>query len=74
MLGGLGSRCGWGHDDLNLKRNQFGRKLGQLLKLPIGISVFNRKVATFDVTKFTHSLEEGLSQVGESGRAVSQKT
>jgi len=38
-----------GHDDINLERNQFGRKSGVPLELPLGISVFNDDVAALDV-------------------------
>ena len=58
----------------NLERNQFGRKRGEPLELPLGVSVFDHDVATFDVTEVTQSFDEGLSQVGESGRAVSEET
>jgi hypothetical protein len=51
----------------NLERNQFGRKSGKPLGLPLGISVFDHDVAALDVTEVTQSLEEGLSQVEGSG-------
>ena len=53
-----------GHDDINLERNQFGRKSGELLGLPLGRSVFDHEVATLYVTEVTQSLTEGLCQVG----------
>ena len=56
--------CLGGHDDINLERNQFGRKSGEPLGLPLGISVFDHDVATLDVTEVTQSLTEGLWQVG----------
>ena len=55
-------------DDINLERNQFGRKSGEPLELPLGISVFNHDVAALDVTEVTQSLEEGVAQVGASGQ------
>ena len=60
MLGGQGAGCAWGHDDINLERNQFGRESREPLDLPLGISVFDHDVAALDVTEVTQSLEEGL--------------
>ena len=34
LFGGQDLRCGWGHDDINLERNQFGRKSGEPVELP----------------------------------------
>src|SRR5215467_14670974 len=48
--------CASGHDDINLKRNQFGRKGGEPLKLSFGISVFAHDAAALDVTEVTQSL------------------
>ena len=48
-----------------LRRDQFGRKSGEPLDLPLGISVFNHDVAALDVTEVTQSLTEGLWQVGK---------
>jgi hypothetical protein len=73
LLGGQGGGCGCGHDDINLERNQFGRKSGEPLVLPLGISVFDHDVAALDVTEVTQSLEEGLSQVGERGQVGRQE-
>src|SRR5206468_4977836 len=73
LLGGKGSGCAHGHDDINFERNQFGRKSGEPLELPLGISVFNDDVATLDVAEVTQSLTEGLAQVGarsQVGRQV----
>jgi hypothetical protein len=53
-----------GQDDINLERNQFGRKSGEPLGLPLGISVFDHEVAALDVTEITQSLTEGLAQGG----------
>jgi hypothetical protein len=53
-------RCAWGRDDINLERNQFGRKSGVPLGLSLRIPVFDQEVAALDVTDFTQSLEEGL--------------
>ena len=72
MLGGQGGGCACGHDDINLERNQFGRKSGEPLELPLGISVFDHDVAALDVTEVTQSLEEGLLQVGISGQVGRQ--
>ena len=73
MLGGQGGECAsCSHDDINLERNQFGRKSGEPLGLPLGISVFNHEVAALDVTEVTQSLEEGLLQVGISGQVGRQ--
>jgi hypothetical protein len=65
--------CAYSHDDINLERNQFGRKSGEPLGLPLGISVFNHDVATLDVTEVTQSLAEGLPQVGASGHVERQE-
>jgi hypothetical protein len=73
LLGGQGLGCASGHDDINLERNQFGRKSGEPLGLPLGISVFNDDVATLDVAEVTQSLEEGLGQVGSSGQVGRQE-
>ncbi len=56
-----------GQDDINLERNQFGRKSGEPLGLPLGISVFNDDVATLDVAEVPQSLKEGFSRVDGSG-------
>ncbi len=72
LFGGQGGDYAWGHDDLNLERNQFGRKSGEPLELPLGISVFNHDVATLDVTEVPQSLEEGLGQVGIGGQVEPQ--
>jgi hypothetical protein len=56
LLGGQGMGCAWGHDDINLERSQFGRKSGEPLGLPLGISVFDHEVAALDVTEVTQSL------------------
>ena len=72
MLGGQGGGCASGHDDINLERNQFGRKSGEPLELPLGISVFDHDVAALDVTEVTQSLTEGLAQVGASGQVGRQ--
>jgi len=50
-------------DDINLQRNEFGRKSGEPLEFPLGIPVFNDDVATLDVTEVTQSLEEGRVQL-----------
>ena len=63
-LAARAAACACRHDDINLERNQFGRKSGEPLELPLGISVFNHDVATLDVTEVTQSLTEGLRQVG----------
>ena len=69
LLGGQGGVCASsGHDNIDLERNQFGRKSGKPLGLPPGISVFDHDVATLDVTEVTQALEEGLAQVGITGR------
>src|SRR3989337_1088844 len=64
LFGGQGGGCAWGHDDINLERNEFGRKSGEPLGLPLGISVFNHDVSALDVAEVTQSLEEGLAHVG----------
>ena len=53
-----------GHDDINLERNQFGRKSGEPFGLPHGSSGFDHDVATLDVAEVTQSLEEGLVRWG----------
>src|SRR5712691_229950 len=49
-----------------------GRESGEPLGLPLGRSVFNHEVAALDVTEVTQALDEGLSQLGESGQAARQ--
>ena len=74
MIGGQGSlRASSGHDHINLERNQFGRKRGEPLELPLGRSVFNDDVATLDVTEVTQSLTEGLVQEGVSALVERQE-
>ena len=53
VLGGQGMGGASGQDDINLERNQFGRKSGKPLGLPLGISVLDGEVATLDVTEVT---------------------
>ena len=61
MLGGQGGKCAaGGHDDINLEGNQFGRKSGEPLGLPLGRSDFKRDVSALDVTEVTESLTECL--------------
>jgi hypothetical protein len=72
LLGGQGGGCAWGHDDINLERDEFGRDSGEPLELPLGRSVFDHEVAALDVTEVTQSLKKGLSQVGVTGRLVPQ--
>src|SRR5262245_58720323 len=57
---------------MNLERNQFGRKSGEPVELPLGISVFNYEVATLDVTEVTQSLMEGLARLGIRGQVLPQ--
>jgi hypothetical protein len=63
FLGGEWDACvsSFGHDDINLERNQFGRESGEPLDLPFGISVFDHEVATLDVPEVTQPLEESLA-------------
>jgi hypothetical protein len=61
LLGGEGLECASDHDDVNLERNEFGRKSGEPLGLPLVKSVFDHDVAALDVTEITQSLEEGLA-------------
>ena len=72
MLGGQGGGCASGHDDINLERNQFGRKSGEPLELPLSISVFNHDGTALDVAEVTQSVTEGLWQVGRSGQVGPQ--
>jgi hypothetical protein len=60
LLGGQGLGCASGQADVNLERDQFGRKSGEPLGLPLGTSEFNHDVAALDVTEVTQSLAEGL--------------
>src|SRR5882724_5141305 len=53
LLGGQSLGCASGQDDINLERNQFGRKSGEPLGLPLGISVLDHDVAALDVTEVT---------------------
>ncbi|MGH7356544.1 MAG: hypothetical protein ACRELS_18450, partial [Candidatus Rokuibacteriota bacterium] len=52
--------------------NQFGRKSGEPLELPLGISVFNHDVAALDVAEVTQSLKEGLARAGVTGQVKRQ--
>ncbi len=61
LLGGQSLGCASGQDDINLERNQFGRKSGEPLGPPLGISVFNLDVAALDVTEVTQSLRRPLA-------------
>jgi hypothetical protein len=73
LLGGQdGERACGDHDDVNLERDQFGRKSGEPLELPLGISVFDHQVAALDVTEVTQSLTEGLLHDGISGQVGRQ--
>jgi hypothetical protein len=72
LLGGQGGGCAWGHEDINLERDQFGRESGEPLGLPLGVPVFDHEVAALDVTEVMQSLKECLSQVGVTGRVVPQ--
>src|SRR6202008_4083013 len=56
-----------GHEHIDLERNQFGRKRGEALRLPLGISVFDHDMAALDAAEVTQPLEEGLVPVGPSG-------
>ena len=68
LLGGQSGGCAsCGHDHINLERNQFGRKSGEPLDLPLGISVFDHNVSALDVTEVTQAVKESLCQVGGSG-------
>src|SRR5204862_1727149 len=73
LPGGQGGGCRWGHDDINLERNQFGRKSWEPLELPLGISVFDHDVAALDVTEVTQSLTEGLVHVGVAAAGLSAR-
>jgi hypothetical protein len=74
LLGGQGGGgASSGHDDVNLERNQLGRKSREPLELPLGISVFDHDIAALDVTEGTQSLEEGPSQVRVSARVERQE-
>jgi hypothetical protein len=71
LLGGQGGGgASSGHDDVNLERNQFGRKSREPLELPLGISVFDHDIAALDVAE--GASEEGLSQVRVSARVERQ--
>jgi len=73
MLGGQGSGCGsGGEEDINFEGHQFGRKSGEPLELPRGISVFNDDVATLDVTEVMEPLAESLS-VARIGHQVGRQ-
>ena len=72
LLGGHGGGRACGRDDINLERNQFGRKSGEPLGLPLGISVFDHEVTALDVSEITQSLTEGLDVKGASGQAGPQ--
>src|SRR5262249_52434859 len=72
LLGGQGR--GWvsSHDDINLERNQFGRKSGKPLELPLGVSLFTYDDAAQGITQIRQSLTEGLVHGGQSGQVVPQ--
>ena len=71
LLGGQsGEGASGGHDDIDLERNQLGRKSGEPLGLPCGIPVFDQEVTTLDVPEVTQSLKEGLSCTGIGDRQV----
>jgi hypothetical protein len=75
LLGGQGGQCPCGgHDDVNLERNKFGRKSGEPIVLPCGISVLDQDVTALDVTEFTQTFEESLARrrgaTSEVGRQV----
>ena len=59
MLGGQSRDGGRGYDDINLEADQFGRKSGEPIELPVCRSVFDHEVAALDVTVVTQSLHEG---------------
>ena len=74
LLGGQsGEGASGGHDDIDLERNQLGRKSGEPLGLPCGIPVFDQEVTTLDVPKVTQSLKEGLSCTGIGDRQVGRQ-
>src|SRR5262245_21435166 len=72
LFGGQSGACDWGQDDINLERNQFGRKSGEPVELPLGISEFDHEVAALDVTEVTQSLTEGLRPPGIRGQVLPQ--
>src|SRR5262245_66618705 len=59
-------RCGSGHDDIDLERDQFGRESREPLDLPLG-SIFNDDVAALDVTEVTQPLMEDLGRMAVTG-------
>src|SRR5437764_6645463 len=62
LLGHTGAECASsGQDDIHLERNQFGRKSGEPVGLPLGLSVFDHEVAALDVPEVTQPLEESLA-------------
>ena len=73
MLGGQGIWCASGHDDINLECNQFGRKCGEPLELPPGITVFDHDVATLDITELTKSLTEGLAEMRRGSERIDRR-
>ena len=72
LLGGQGMGRASSHDDINLERNQFGRKSGEPLEFPLGRSIFDHDVSALDLTVVTQSLKEGLCQVRGSGQVEHQ--
>ena len=72
LLGGQRGGRVCDDDNVNLERNQFGRKSGNPVVLFLCISVFDDDVAAFEVTEVTQSLKEGLSQVETSGQVARQ--
>jgi len=72
LLGGEGPECASaGHDDINLERNQFGRKSGEAARRSLGVSGFDQEVATFDVPEVVEPLAERTFDGGVRGRASS---
>ena len=70
MPGRLNHRLAHSDDDVNVKPDQFRRDSGEPPHLPLGKSVFDLDVATFDVAEVTQVLEQDLSPV--SGRVGPQ--
>jgi hypothetical protein len=70
LAGRLNHRLAHSDDDVNVKPDQFRRDSGEPLHLPLGKSVFDLDVATFDVAEVTQVLEQDLSPV--SGRVGPQ--
>src|SRR5262245_59675170 len=59
-----GARLDWGrdYDNVDLERDQLSSRRGESIE--VGRPVFDEDVPALDVTEITHSLSEGLKDIG----------